>query len=243
MAFIERPPVTLYLVRHGQSMGNIDQSLYRTQADHAIELTALGQQQADEAGQFLRQELQGQQATVLRSPYKRVRQTEEAIYQNISAQVTERVEMVEMVEQQLGVFHGVPNEERAQYFPHEYERYQLQNSFAGQFWARPPQGESPYDVYNRSGIIAGHIEKAYARNGTGRFVLVAHGYWIHCFIMNWCNLPYEYFRRDGYINNAEIFKLTGSEQNGVIFSPALPTAEKPHAPTADNADKNNGEAA
>ena len=41
---------TLYLVRHGQSEANVDKNVYRTKPDHAIALTPLGLNQANEAG-------------------------------------------------------------------------------------------------------------------------------------------------------------------------------------------------
>lgn len=232
MAFFEHPSVTLYLVRHGQSAGNVDENLYRICPDHVIGLTELGHQQALDAGEFLRQELSGDQAMMLRSPYKRTRETEKNIYEKIDSQVIERIELVEMAEQQLGVFNGVPDDERASTFPREYARYKLQNDFSGSFWARPPQGESPYDVFLRAGAVASQIRSAHRRTGMARFILVAHGYFINCFIMNWCNLPFEWFSTNSYINNAEIVKIVGGEMQGVVFTPPVPTAEKPHAPNA-----------
>lgn len=42
----------IYLIRHGQSAGNVDKDIHNTMADHAIPLSALGKAQAFRAGQF-----------------------------------------------------------------------------------------------------------------------------------------------------------------------------------------------
>lgn len=47
----------IYLIRHGQSQGNIDQAIYRETPDHAIGLSDLGVEQARAAGQALRNQL------------------------------------------------------------------------------------------------------------------------------------------------------------------------------------------
>ena len=44
--------MNIYLVRHGQSEGNIDPTIYTHTADHAIPLSDLGREQAKEAGQI-----------------------------------------------------------------------------------------------------------------------------------------------------------------------------------------------
>jgi 2,3-bisphosphoglycerate-dependent phosphoglycerate mutase len=44
----------IFLVRHGESMGNVDKDVHRTHADHAIPLSGLGAEQAVRAGEFLK---------------------------------------------------------------------------------------------------------------------------------------------------------------------------------------------
>lgn len=77
----------IYLVRHGLSRANVDWSENRRVADHAIELTEQGKQQAREAGAALAEQLRALtvergdgRLTIPRirlwnSPYKRTRQT------------------------------------------------------------------------------------------------------------------------------------------------------------------------
>lgn len=77
----------IILIRHGESLGNIDERAYATTADWRIPLTNLGREQARLAGKkvssYLNQELNGKeesQATKGKvyfyvSPYLRTRQT------------------------------------------------------------------------------------------------------------------------------------------------------------------------
>jgi broad specificity phosphatase PhoE len=44
----------IYLIRHGQSQGDVDQAIYRETPDHAIGLSDLGVEQARAAGVALR---------------------------------------------------------------------------------------------------------------------------------------------------------------------------------------------
>ncbi|MBT4256208.1 MAG: phosphoglycerate mutase family protein, partial [Gammaproteobacteria bacterium] len=48
-------PARIILVRHGESLGNIDKSLYAHTPDHAVPLTKKGRKQAQQAGQDIRQ--------------------------------------------------------------------------------------------------------------------------------------------------------------------------------------------
>jgi broad specificity phosphatase PhoE len=47
----------IFLVRHGESEGNVDHSVHERMADHAISLSDHGMHQAFRAGQFLYSEL------------------------------------------------------------------------------------------------------------------------------------------------------------------------------------------
>ena len=50
----------MILLRHGESEGNADLTLYRTKPDNAIELTEKGRAEARAAGERIRQLLQGE---------------------------------------------------------------------------------------------------------------------------------------------------------------------------------------
>lgn len=234
MSFFERPPVTLYLLRHGQSEANVDKNVYREKPDHSITLTKLGMEQAREAGLYL-QRLFAEQpneapAVVLRSPYERARATETQVAAAIHAYVTERVELPELAEQQYGLFDGVPPDEIAATFPNEYARYQLAQQFNGRFWARPPQGESLFDVYERVSDVANMIRFTYKRSAISTFVIIAHANVLRCFMMAWCNQPYETVVTQAVPGNSEIVKIKGQDIIGSVFKPTTATIETPHGP-------------
>ena len=229
-SFFDRPPVTLYLVRHGQSEANVDRSLYRRAADHTIPLTALGQDQAREAGQYLNGILHGMESFVLRSPYTRTRQTEAMVTAQIDpALIRERVELPEMIEQEMGIFNGIPDEELETTFPAEFARYRISQSQKGLFWARPPQGDSPFDVYKRAIAVVSAIGKAHSRTGIGSFVIVSHGVFQRCLLMAWRRLPYEWYSESTLPENCSVTKVTANEPEEKVFVPTVATTENLHA--------------
>lgn len=74
----------LFLVRHGESQGNVDNTVYDTVPDHKIDLTEKGIQDAKDAAQKIK-ELIGDKRflslymDVYESPYRRAKRTSEVI--------------------------------------------------------------------------------------------------------------------------------------------------------------------
>ena len=70
-------PEKLVMIRHGQSMGNIDELLYSTIPDNAMPLTDLGWEQAHMAGKVLKEKVLSEGETVhfIVSPYVRTVET------------------------------------------------------------------------------------------------------------------------------------------------------------------------
>lgn len=234
MSFFERPAVTLYLVRHGQSEANVNKNVYREKPDHMIGLTPLGTSQAAEAGQYMATQFSGtEKAILLRSPYQRARDTEDAIAETMRPHIEERVELPELAEQQYGLFDGVPPDELATTFPEEYSRFILAQKSLGRFWARPPQGEALFDVYQRATTVAHYIRFAHRRATINNFIIVAHGNWLQCFLMAWCNFPYEWIAKSRVPENCEILKVHGQEILGSVFMPTAQTHEAVHGPNGD----------
>jgi len=247
MSFFERPPVSIYLVRHGQSEANVNKNVYREKPDHAIPLTSLGLSQADEAGRFLANHLAAHAneapAIIIRSPYQRARETEDRIANAVGDQyIAERVELTECAEQQYGLFDGVPPDELNETFPKEYQRYLLAQKNMGKFWACPPQGESLFRVYERATSVANMIRFGHRKGGINTFIIVAHGNWMRCFIMAWCNLPYEWIAKSRVPENCEVMKIQGPEIIGSVFLPSHTTHEAIHGPQTENTAQNGEQA-
>src|SRR5690242_4710828 len=106
----------ILLVRHGESLGNVDPSVHATTADHAIPLSATGVDQARRAGASVAAfyaDALGDDRPHVRlwvSPYKRTRQTADALVETAGAWITDRVEHILLCEQQFGLFDGVPED-------------------------------------------------------------------------------------------------------------------------------------
>src|ERR687889_712030 len=66
-------PRRIVLVRHGESTGNVDDTVYEREPDHALALTERGWQQAEETGKRLREVFGRERVSVYVSPCRRVR--------------------------------------------------------------------------------------------------------------------------------------------------------------------------
>ena len=68
-------PNRIILVRHGESQGNVNRSMYTTTPDSQVQLTARGFEQGLAAGEQLRGIVGDESVSFLYSPYMRTRQT------------------------------------------------------------------------------------------------------------------------------------------------------------------------
>ena len=73
----------------------------------------------------------------------------------------------------------------------------------GKFYAKLPQGESPYDVALR---IKQFIETLYRdiNEGKDTFFIVSHGTTIRCFILDWFHHSPEWFAGEPNMDNCAI---------------------------------------
>mmetsp|Transcript_17243 Transcript_17243/g.37228 ORF Transcript_17243/g.37228 Transcript_17243/m.37228 type:complete len:157 (+) Transcript_17243:855-1325(+) len=103
-------PRRIILIRHGQSMGNVDESAYVNTADWRIPLTDIGKKQANEAGKLLREKICEKDAYVVfyHSPYLRTKQTlDEIIPFFHEREIISCLEEPRICEQQIGNFQNV----------------------------------------------------------------------------------------------------------------------------------------
>src|SRR3712207_9507999 len=73
-------PRRIVLVRHGESTGNVDDTVYEREPDHALALTERGWRQAEETGKRLREVLGRERVSVYVSPYRRTHETLRAFH-------------------------------------------------------------------------------------------------------------------------------------------------------------------
>lgn len=139
-------PKRIILVRHGESLGNVDSSIHTTTPDHKIPLTQKGIDEARLAGSSIRQFIASSSSSpdwgvyFYVSPYTRTKSTLREVAQPFSKKHVIGVrEECRIREQDFGNFQ---DKERM-----DADKKTRQDF--GRFFYRFPNGESGADVYDR----------------------------------------------------------------------------------------------
>jgi 2,3-bisphosphoglycerate-dependent phosphoglycerate mutase len=168
----------LWLVRHGQSAGNLARDATELSGAAMIEiegrdmdvpLSALGEQQARALGTWFRQQPVSP-TLILSSPYARAAQTGALIGQ---ASSTPMVIDERLREKEFGRLNRLTRAGILAKFPEEAEDRRK----VGKFYYRPPGGESWCDVLLRVRSVIDHIRMSYANE---RVLIVAHQVIVLC---------------------------------------------------------------
>ena len=211
----------IFLVRHGQSLGNLSREIYSTLPDHKIPLSRRGEEQAQAAGQFLKGWLQkSPPAARLRlwySPYERTRATAAAIVAGLGVRPDGLVHDVRpnlhLIEQRFGLFDGLWEDEMEARYPREYVYYRRTADHEGRFWATMPGGDSPYDVAMRVHQAFGTFHRD-LRAGNRDLVIVSHGVTIRAFLMMWLQHDVDWYEVEPNPNNCSVRLIEGNPRDG-----------------------------
>lgn len=167
-------PRRIVLVRHGESQGNADDTVYEREPDHALRLTQAGREQARQAGAQLRELFGDERISAYVSPYRRTLQT----FRELRLDPT-RVRMREeprLREQDWGNWQ-------------DHDDVRLQKAYRdayGHFFYRFAQGESGADVYDRVGSFLESLYRSFeAPDHPENVLLVTHGLTMRLFCMRW----------------------------------------------------------
>lgn len=231
----------VFLIRHGLSQSNVDWKINARVADHAIELTDEGQQQAAAAGKTLAnyfskiQDLQWSASRgvtahirMWNSPYTRTRQTASIVKdtcrrnngtspQNWPTWISSNREHLLLAEQQFGVFDGLSDDERKEQYPDFQAYYEKCKSFEGKLWPKMPLGESRFEVAQRVHQAFGTFHRDAEKHNIKNIVVVGHGTTNRAFVMMWLHLPYEWMHEEPNPKNCSIRLLEDGEDKGYIF--------------------------
>ena len=163
-------PKRLWLVRHGQSQGNVARDAAH-EAGHSVidldlrdvdvPLSDLGHAQAEAAGRWFAALPESERPEVLlSSPYVRARQTAEAICKagGLAGGAKPTVLDERLREREFGVFDGLTTKGIREQFPNEAAH----RAKMGKFYHRPPGGESWADVILRLRSVLNTINLQYA---------------------------------------------------------------------------------
>jgi 2,3-bisphosphoglycerate-dependent phosphoglycerate mutase len=215
----------ILLVRHGQSRSNLDGSENLRVADHAIELSDQGHEQAKACGAFLRGWFEQNLGTtgsrpkirLWHSPYARTRQTAAHIETACGDWLLDRKEHLLLAEQQFGIFDGLSDDERADRYPDFHAYYEKCKRFEGKLWPKMPLGESRFEVAQRVHQAFGTFKRDEDKHGIDTIVVVGHGTTNRAFVMMWLHLQYEWMHREPNPANCSVRLIERGEDRGYVF--------------------------
>ena len=179
-------PQTIWLVRHGQSAGNVARDAAESAGlplidimtrDMDTPLSDLGRAQALALGRWFGEMPETQRPTVvLCSPYVRARQTAEIVLDAASLALDTLTFNADerLREKEFGVLDRLTKHGILQKHPELGE----QRAHVGKFYFRPPGGESWCDVILRLRSVIDTITREYRRE---RVLIVAHQVIVSCF--------------------------------------------------------------
>jgi 2,3-bisphosphoglycerate-dependent phosphoglycerate mutase len=179
-------PEKLWLVRHGQSQGNVARDAADEAGAHEIDiqlrdvdvpLSKLGMQQAEAAGRWFAALPAGERPQIiLSSPYVRARQTADIICKQGALSGGEARTIVDerLREREFGIFDRLTTAGIRARFPEEAAH----RSRLGKFYHRPPGGESWADVILRLRSMLNTINLHFCGR---RVLVVCHQVVVLCF--------------------------------------------------------------
>ena len=179
-------PERLWLVRHGQSQGNVARDAADESGAHEIgidlrdvdvPLSRLGEQQAHAAGRWFAALPAGERPEImLSSPYIRAKQTAEIICREgaLANGPAHTIVDERLREREFGIFDRLTTAGIRHRFPDEAAHRRL----LGKFYHRPPGGESWADVILRLRSMLNTINLHYCDR---RVLIVCHQVVVLCF--------------------------------------------------------------
>ena len=188
-------PKRIFLVRHGESEGNLDRNTYASKQDYKLLLTENGKAQADEAGIEIEKLIGDEKLLFYVSPLWRTRNTFEYIARHFKPENFNWKEDPRLREQEWGHFRDLKANVQI-----DDERNQF-----GTFYYRIKDGESCADVYDRVSDFMHSLyrdfEKPYFPENV---VIITHGMTLRLFLMRWFHWTVEEFERLRNPRNCEI---------------------------------------
>ena len=178
--------IKLYLIRHGESEGNINSQVYHTTRDCDVKLTPVGHKQSLEAAEQLCTLLQGQTPRIICSSYTRAKQTACNIYNALAQHNADTVVPVDNVLLREREWGALRNSVDTCTFSAE-EHFN--------FYYRAQGGESYADAYLRAATFFQGLfcERLQRPNDNRPIIIVSHGEWIRLALMHLDQTDVEYF--------------------------------------------------
>lgn len=197
-------PDKIFLVRHGESEGNVDKNVYKDVPDYALQLTPNGVKQAFQAGLDLKSIIGVTKPIQFYvSPYWRTRQTFLEIVKQFPMHTY--YEDPRLREQEWG-----QNMESREGYKDKIEEYR--DSYGHFYYRFRDGGESCADVYDRMSDFMNTMFRDFQKKDFPRnVIIVTHGMTMRLFIMRWYHCTVEEFETWGNPPNGGYFTLERQE--------------------------------
>lgn len=215
-------PNKVVLIRHGQSEGNVEESLYATTPDNAMKLTALGWDQAKMSGRELKTNVIGQGESIhfIVSPYVRTVETFHGIlsawcdpkefdhikdpmkrmkawYGRLSDMGISWHEDPRIREQDFGNYQD----------PVAIKKCKRERHRFGTFYYRFPHGESASDVYDRVSTFLDSLWRSFDLKRSQNYVIVTHGISIRILLSRYFRYSIDQFNTLANPKNCDLVVL------------------------------------
>lgn len=176
-------PERIWVVRHGQSAGNVARDhaeanritlIELEHRDADVPLSELGERQSQALADWARNLPEAQRPEIiLASPYVRARQTADAVAVGLGHRAGTLVIDERLREKEFGVLDRYTSSGIIATFP----ELAAQRKLVGKFYFRPPGGESWCDVILRLRGVVGDLQRNHAGS---RVMIVAHQVIVNC---------------------------------------------------------------
>lgn len=195
-------PRKIYLIRHGESEGNVNKDIYKTKPDYALLLTKKGIKEAAQTGQKLRTLLNGETTAVYWSPFFRSRQTTHNILLQLESHQYSRKFMREeptLREQEWG---GTIREDGSM------TEAQKERDIHGHFLYRFNRGQSCADLDTQLSDFFHTLHRDFEKSNYPKNVIIStHGMTMRVFIRRWFHTKFEEFELWANPKNGEIWEM------------------------------------
>lgn len=213
------------LLRHGESEGNVDESVYTRKGDIDVELTRNGWQQAIGAGKFL-SGLYTASGTVkwpviYLSSYTRTKQTLSGALHGMKGTIPGEPQIFEdprLIEKFFGAASALdhPPKGTSQEVIESLRKLSKSVYRNDPFSAKNLLGESTKETYV---TIKNFIDGTFKRSrdeGNEDFLIVTHGALIQAFLMSWMHVQIPHKKQIGCPGNCDVIEISGSSKNWKI---------------------------
>ena len=213
-------PKRIFLIRHGESQGNVDENVYKNTPDYAVLLTDKGKNQAQKSAETIKDIIGLEEYGIYYSPYFRARQTMDNALQILNIALCKFKKEEPRIREQE--YSGYLRDIGKHAFEKEREAY-------GKFFYRLDGGESGADIWDRTSDFIGTMHRDFNKENFPENVLIfTHGMAMRIFIMRFFKFTVEEFEMWKNPKNGEIYILELQENNKYKLMTEIAKHPKPY---------------